>query len=57
MVLLIFHLVRPMSSLNNSVHVVVTKEVAVHNQAKWLEIAFELTEATRKEAGCIRTHL
>ena len=43
---------RTMSS-NKSVYLVVTKDVPVENQEKWLDMAKELATETWKEDGCI----
>ena len=42
-----------MSSSANSVYLVVTKDVPVENQEKWLKMAKELSSETWKEDGCI----
>jgi hypothetical protein len=38
----------------SSVHVVVTKDVPIENQERWLAMAHELSKASKNEPGCIK---
>lgn len=42
-----------MSSRENSVHLIVTKDVSAEHQEQWLKMGYELTTETWKENGCI----
>jgi hypothetical protein len=44
---------KPSVTNPGSVHVVVTKDVALEHQEKWLDMANELAKETWKEPGCI----